>query len=205
MNGGCGKMPQNLEENVSFELERDLLLRAGAGDAAAFCDLLKRHEKLVLSQAFRMMGNVHDARDAAQEALIKIFKNIHKCRDAGAFKSWIIKITNNTCIDMLRKRKTKREESLNRLYETGDGEVEMQFESADPGPDELYLNRERHERIQQAINKLPAKYREIIVLRDIMGLSYEELASSLAISDGTVKSRLSRAREKLKKLLVDEI
>jgi len=185
-------------------LSNELLTKAAAGDMAAFEQLILSYEKLIFSQAYRMMGNAWDARDAAQETLIKIYKNIHKCHDIKTFKSWIRAITNNTCIDELRKRGSKREDSLNRIFETEEGETELQFESNEPGPETVLLAAEKQDRIQAAINKLPPKHRMLIVMRDINGLSYEELAEASGLAPGTVKSRLSRARFKLKKLLSDE-
>ncbi|MCL2702323.1 MAG: RNA polymerase sigma factor [Defluviitaleaceae bacterium] len=196
-------MSQRQDEKLLKQLG-ELLEKAASGDIAAFELLIAEYEKLIFSQAFRMMGNAWDARDAAQESLIKIYKNIHKCHDIHSFKSWIRAITNNTCIDELRRRGNKREDSLNRMFETEEGEVELQFESTDPGPEAVLLGIEKQERIQLAINRLPVKYKTLIVLRDINGLSYEELAETTGLSLGTVKSRLSRSREKLKKLLAGE-
>ena len=196
---------QNMQNEMrSDNNDGELLRQAAAGDVSAFEKLIINYEKLIFSQAFRMLGNAWDARDAAQESLIKIYNNIHKCHDIKSFKRWIRAITNNTCIDELRRRKNKREDSLNRIFETEDGEAVLQFESKDPGPETRLIGLEKQERIQLAINRLPGKYRSLIVLRDINGLSYEELSETTGLSMGTVKSRLSRARSRLKKLLADE-
>jgi len=186
------------------KLSEELLAKAAAGDVTAFEQLLAMYEKMIFSQSYRMLGNAWDARDAAQEVMIKIYKNIHKCHDVKSLKSWIRTITNNTCIDELRRRGNKREESLSRMMETKDGEVEVQFESKALGPEDVVISMEKQERIQQAINKLPKKYKVLIVLRDVNGLSYEELSQITKLNMGTLKSRLSRAREKLKSLLAGE-
>ena len=188
---------------MTHNQDENLLMQAAAGDKHAFEQLITGYEQLIYSFAYRMLGNAWDARDAAQESLVKIYKNIHKCHDISSFKSWIRAITNNTCIDELRRRSKKREDSLTRYYETDEGEVEVQFASPDPGPETQALSNERQRRIQQAINQLPVKYKQLIVMRDINGASYEELADATGLAPGTVKSRLSRARAKLKDLLAD--
>lgn len=190
---------------MQYNAQDETLLRQAAdGDVTSFEKLIIGYEKYIFTLAYRMLGNAEDARDAAQESLIKIYNNIHKCQNAKSFKSWISTITNNTCIDELRRRKKKREDSLSRIIETEDGETVLQFESDEPGPEETLLSMEKQERIQTAINKLPPKYKLLIVMRDINGLSYEELAETAGLSMGTVKSRLSRARARLKKLLAGE-
>lgn len=182
-----------------------LLKMAAAGDMAAFEQLITGYEKMILSQAYHMLGNAWDARDAAQETLVKIYRNIHKCSDPRMFRSWVRTITNNTCIDELRRRRKRREESLSRVYETDDGgEKVWQFESNEDGPEKTLLSAEKREAIAKAIDKLPPKYKALIVLRDINGLSYEELSEAVGLTMGTVKSRLSRARAKLQKLLAGE-
>ncbi|MDR1705980.1 MAG: sigma-70 family RNA polymerase sigma factor [Clostridiales bacterium] len=181
-----------------------LLERAARGDGQAFEMLIADYEKLIFTLAFRMLGNTQDARDASQETLIKVYNNLHKCHDIRSFKSWVTTITNHTCIDELRRRKGKRDESLNKIIEAGDSEFTPQFKSDGPGPEERLLSKERQEHIQRAINRLPVKYKQLIVLRDIGGLSYEELAETAGLSMGTVKSRLSRARIKLQQYLSGE-
>lgn len=182
----------------------ELLALAAAGDVSAFERLIVGYEKLIFSQAYRMLGNACDARDAAQESLIKIYCNIHKCHDIKSFKYWIRAITNNTCIDELRKRKNRREDSLHRIYETQDGESSLQFEAPDATPEAELMTAEKQKLIQAAIDKLPPKYKSLVVLRDINGLSYEELSETTGLNMGTVKSRLSRARGRLRMLLADE-
>lgn len=178
-----------------------LLREAAGGSVPAFEQIIVNYEKLIYNIAYRLLGNPEDAMDAAQEAVIKIYCNIHKCNDINTLKAWICKITNNTCIDELRRRKGKREESLQKLTESEDGAYSIQFEVSEISPEDAVLLKERNIVLQAAINKLPPKYKTLIVLRDINGLSYEELAEAAGLSMGTVKSRLSRARERLKRLL----
>ena len=182
------------------DLQR-LLEQAQSGDQAAFESLISSYEKLVFNVAFRMMGNRDDALDMSQEALIKVYRNIEKCAGITAFKAWICTITTNTCLDELRKRKIRKAESLDSIYETEDGVKVKQTPANDPGPSEALLRKEDMRSIAEAINSLTDDYREAILLRDVNGLSYQEIADNLDLSIGTVKSRISRARGTLKQIL----
>jgi len=180
------------------EFEDDLLLqRAASGDMDAFEALIRSYERLIFSIAYRMLGNADDARDASQEVLIKIYKNLGKCANMKAFKSWVYTVANNTCIDEIRKRKNKTADSLDAMIQTDDGEMEKQFPADDLTPEERLLRKENKEALQKAILQLSPEHRTLIVLRDIRGLSYGELAEATGASLGTVKSRLSRARNQL--------
>ncbi len=181
-----------------------LLEQAGRGDPVAFESFIIAYEKLIYNVAFRMMGNREDALDMAQEALIKIYKNIGKCVEIRAFKAWACTITTNTCLDELRKRKNKNTESLDFIYESEDGNMKRETPSNEPDPQEALLCKEDMEYISRAINSLSDEYREAVVLRDINGLSYQEIADMQNISIGTVKSRISRARNSLKSILLEQ-
>ena len=180
-----------------MNLDDSLLQRAATGDMDAFEELILGYEKLIYNITYRMLGNAEDARDASQEVLIKIYKNLGKCTSIKAFKSWVYTVANNTCIDEIRKRKNKPFESLNKLIQTEDGDIQQQLPADDPTPEERFLEQERREILQQAICQLSPEHRTLIVLRDIQGLHYEELANATGTSLGTVKSRLSRARTQL--------
>jgi len=180
----------------------DLLSRAVSGDMDAFEELIRGYERLIYSIAYRMLGSAEDARDAAQETMIKIYRNLARCTSIDAFQSWVYTITNNTCIDELRKRKNKTTDSLDELVKTDDGAMAKQLKSNDPTPEDILLRREQQKMLQQAINKLSPEHRALIVLRDINGLSYDELSATTGASLGTVKSRLSRARNQLCQIIV---
>lgn len=149
------------------------------------------------------MGNKEDARDVSQDALIKIYKNLHKCTDPTGFKSWVYKIATNTCIDQLRKNKNSSNTSS--LDETFQGEEsEQKFQPVDtaPSPEETLLKKEHHAHIHKAISMLKPEHRIYIVLRDIQQLSYEEISDILNVPLGTVKSGLSRSRKAFKEIYV---
>ena len=173
-----------------------LIKRAQKKDSAALEALIYAYEKRVYNISYRYMGNEADAWDMAQESLIKIYQNISSFRGNSAFSSWVYRLTVNTCLDGLRKRK-KAPVSLDRSLEDG---ISCKDKST-PTPEEHALSTERSADIQRAINKLSDDHKSVIVLRHIAGLSYEEISSCLGVSIGTVKSRISRGRDKLKSLL----
>ena len=186
--GGRKRMP------VVDEL---LVKRAQSGDKAALEELILLYEKSVYNIAFRFMGNEADACDAAQEALIKIYRRIGSFRHHSSFSSWIYRLSVNTCLDALRKRK-RAPLSLDQSMENG-----VPFEDEHHlTPEAHALSLEKSEDIQTAINTLSADHKSVIILRDISGLSYDEIAECLDISVGTVKSRINRGRQKLRALLV---
>lgn len=179
------------------EEEALLIKRAQKSDDAALEALLMLYEKRIYNIAFRYMGNEADAYDMAQEALIKLYRSIHSFKAQSAFSSWVYRLTVNTCLDGLRKRR-KAPVSLELALENG-----VTFEAGDDAaPEARALSLESAEDIQRAIDTLADGHKEVIILRDINGLTYEEVAYALGISVGTVKSRLNRGRQRLKELLI---
>ena len=172
--------------------------RAQNGDGNALEELLLAYEKKVYNIAYRLMGSEADAADMAQEALIKIYRSVKGFKGEASFSSWVYRLTVNTCMDGLRKRK-RAPVSLEYAMESG-----MPFSDTAPDAPEAYaLSVERSEDIQKAILMLSDDHRVVIVMRDISGLSYEEIAESIQVSIGTVKSRISRGRQRLKELLFE--
>lgn len=178
--------------------EAVLIKSAQKGNDAALEALLFAYEKKVYNVAYRYMGNETDAYDMAQESLIKIYKRIRTFRHESSFSSWVYRLTVNTCLDGLRKRK-KEPLSLDSTIESG---VLVEDKNS-VMPEAHALNLESREDIQAAINTLSEDHRITVILRDIQGLSYEEIAETLSISIGTVKSRLSRGRQRLKEMLLN--
>jgi len=174
-----------------------LIKRAQRKDSAAIEALIYAYEKRVYNVAYRYMGNEADAWDMAQEALIKLYKNVSSFKGRSSFSSWVYRLTVNTCLDGLRKRK-KTLLSLDQTIENGASYTD----TATPQPEEHALTAELSEDIQKAINTLSGDHKSVIILRDISGLSYEEISGCLGISVGTVKSRINRGRAKLRELLI---
>jgi len=158
----------------------------------AFESILFRYEKLIHYIARRYFDNNEDALDASQEAALKIYNGLPRVEipDDGSLKPWICTVIARTCLDAIRKNRVKMVEFTE---ETIQGTI--------PSAEETVIINERAKEILDAIKKLPDQYRMIIILRDMQGLSYEEMAKILKLNIGTVKSRLSRARANLKKLL----
>lgn len=179
------------------EEEALLIKRAQSSDAAALEALLKLYEKRVYNIAYRYMNNEADAYDMAQEALIKLYRGIRSFKGQSAFSSWVYRLTVNTCLDGLRKRR-RVPLSLDHVLENG-----ASFEAAaGDSPELCVLSLENAEDIHRAINSLSDDHRQVVILRDINGLTYDEIAYSLDISVGTVKSRLNRGRQRLRELLI---
>jgi RNA polymerase sigma-70 factor (ECF subfamily) len=141
--------------------------------------------------------------DALQESFIKIYKNLEGFKGDSRFDTWVHRITVNTCKDMLRKNeKYKLNDSL---YTGGDeGEYMRDFPDEDPGPEETVMMSELASELLQCVDRLPPDHREVIILRDIQNLSYEEISEILDTSLGTVKSRISRARGNLRRMWLEQ-
>jgi len=158
----------------------------------AFEEILRRYERLIYYVARRYFKSPEDAMDASQEASIKIYNGLPRVSlpEGGNLKAWICTVTARTCLDALRKRRPETTEL-----------TEETFHTTQPSAEESATANERVKEILTAIQKLPDDHRMAIILRDMQGLSYEELAKALKVTVGTVKSRLSRARAGLKKIL----
>lgn len=181
--------------------EKKLLERAKKGDVEAFESLVEVYQKKVYNIALRMIGNPHDAEELAQEVFIRVFKSLAGFKEQAQFSTWIYRITINTCLDELRKRKNRRVVYLDQEIDTGENEIKRQLEDDRPTPDVSAEKNELRKLVQDAIQKLPENHRIILILRDLNGMSYDEIAKVLKSPEGTVKSRISRARQALKKLL----
>ncbi len=172
---------------------RKYIERAIEGDEDSFAALISFVQNKAYAIAYRYMKNDADARDAMQEAFIKMYLNLGSFGYRSKFETWFYRILINCCLDALRKRRF-------------DGDIDESFDIADesPGAPEQLILKERQEALRRAIDSLSEDHRSIIILRELEGLSYEEIAQSLEIQPGTVKSRLSRAKENLKKILLEQ-
>lgn len=178
--------------------EKDLIRRAKRGELAAFEALILSHEKMVYNVALRMMNHSEDAKDLSQEVFLKAYKNIGNFDERSAFSTWLYRITMNTCIDEMRRRKGKQVYSLEEELESEDGAMQRQIADAGDTPEESLLRMEEKSEILQALDTLSAEHKSAIILREIRGASYEEIAEIMELPLGTVKSRISRARNQLK-------
>lgn len=173
-----------------------LIAKASSGDMSAFNTLMELHQQRMYAVAFRMCGNREDAQDCLQEAMLRIYRAIGSFKGDSAFSTWAYRITMNACLDELRRRKKKQSASVDELLDSG-------WMPADPGmtPEQQVVSRDLRGALADAIDRLPEDMRSCVVLRDIQGYAYEEIAEILQINVGTVKSRISRAREKLRTII----
>ena len=184
--------------------DEELVKRSKLGDAEAFEQLIARHQQKVYNIAYRLMGNPHDAGDLAQEALIKVYKSIGKFRGEASFSTWLYHIISNVCRDEMRKRSRHPVSFLDEPVVTEDGTLEKEVADLRGSPETAFEQKESDAFIQQLISTLNPEYRVVIVMREMMGFTYEEIAGELHISLGTVKSRINRARKYLKERILAE-
>ena len=181
--------------------EKALVQQAKAGDRNAFAALVSAYEGKIYNLALRYLGNREDAMDASQEVFLRVFRFLPGFQEESGFSTWIYRIGVNVCKDMLVKRNKRNELSLELPDDEEDYRtVEVSDERYDPQA--IVEQSDLRESLASAIAELPQQQREMIVLRDIQGLSYEEIGQVLCLEIGTVKSRLSRARENLRKKLL---
>ena len=183
--------------------EPALIREAQRGDLNAFNRLVLEYQTPVYNLAYRIMGEADSAADAAQEAFISAYKHIGYYR-GGSFKAWLLRIVTNACYDELRRRKRRPAASLDALSvvpEGPDAESEAALMSKDESPED---HAERHElarQIQRCLDRLPEDMRAVVVMSDVQGMDYAEIAEAIGAALGTVKSRLSRARARLRDCL----
>ena len=173
------------------------------GDVNAYEYLVKAYEKNVYNLALRMVGNSEDAYDMSQEAFIKAYNSLHSFRGDSKFSVWLYRIVSNVCLDYLRARNRKATVSLS--VENDDGEdVELDIADEGSSPQALLDRSLTRDAVRRGLQSLPPDHREILLLREIQGLSYDEIAETLDLEVGTVKSRIFRARKKLCAFLIKD-
>ena len=178
--------------------EAALIKRAQAGDVTSYNQLVLHFQERVYNVAYRIMGEPQSAEDATQEAFISAYKSLNRFR-GGNFKAWLMRIATNACYDELRRRKRRPQSSLDELTE--DNESVAFLRSPDEGPEKQQMQSEVMGAIEECLQGLPDDQRVTAVLCDIEGYNYGEIAEMTHVSLGTVKSRMSRARNKLRDCL----
>lgn len=181
--------------------EKELVEKAKKGDQFAFEQLVIAYERKVYATAYRFMGNESDAMDMSQEVFIRVFRFLDKFNEESSFSTWLYRISVNVCKDGLKKRSGRNELPLE-IPDDEDGTYVNEVKDCRYDPVEVFEQIELKREIRDGIESLPCNYKEIIIMRDICGLTYEEISESLSLEIGTVKSRISRAREKLRKYLL---
>lgn len=181
--------------------ESEIVKRAKSGDEHAFEQLVLRYESKVYNLAYRYMGNEFDARDIAQETFLRVYRFLPQFNEDSLFSTWLFRIASNVCKDSIRKKSTQSEVSL---FVSGgdDGEYLMDLPDLKYSPESKLEQGELRREIADCLQNISPDHREILIMRDIMGLAYDDIARTLQTNEGTVKSRISRAREKMRILLV---
>ena len=174
----------------------ELVRAAAKGNTLAFEELVRLHEKKVYALTLRMCGNPEDARDAAQEAFLSAWRGLPSFRGEAGFSTWLYRLTSNAAIDQLRRNRRQREEAS---LDAG----EMDTPDQSPGPQEAAEGSELQRAVADGLASLSEDHRRILLLREYQELSYDEIAQTLDMDLGTVKSRISRARRALRKILLE--
>ena len=188
---------------MTREQEAAIVRKVLGGDANAFETLVLEYEKNVYNIALRMTGNSEDAADMTQEAFIKAYNSLQSFRGDSKFSVWLYRIVSNVCLDFLRSKNRRPTVSLSVEDDDGeDAQLDVADESQSP---ELLLDRKlTRDSVRLGLDSLPPDYRQILLLREIQGLSYDEIAQALSLEVGTVKSRIFRARKRLCTFLIDD-
>jgi RNA polymerase sigma factor (sigma-70 family) len=180
--------------------ERRLVAAAQRGDGESFNALIRQYEGRVYNLCYRMLGDADSAADAAQDAFLLAFRNLRNFR-GGSFRSWMLRIATNTCYDILRARKRRPTTSLDIDTDDEDDSSPLQIADSAESPDDFTMRRELAAAIQRGLDSLPDEQRIILILSDIQGMAYDEIAQITSTNLGTVKSRLSRGRARLREVL----
>ena len=180
--------------------DKILIQRVLDGDTEAFAGLVTRYDKQVYGLCFRMVNNPEDARDLAQEAFLKAWRGLQFYKSESSFSTWLYRLTSNVCIDFLRQQ--KRRPSVSLTVGEEDEAAELDIPDSEPTPEEQAIHREDRDAVSAAMGQLDDEARLILTLRVVEELPYEQIAQTLDLKVGTVKSRIARARIQLRKILL---
>ena len=183
--------------------EKQLIRKAKKGDENSLESLILGCQSRAFNVALRYLKNEEDAMDALQESFIKIYRHLNSFKEDSRFDTWVYRIVVNTCNDMLRKNSSRK--TTDSIYRNDDEkETILEIPDSSGAPEEVYDKKEKSEHIISCLEKLNAEQKEIIILRDIQGFSYEEISEILDCSIGTVKSRINRSRLRLREILLEQ-
>jgi RNA polymerase sigma-70 factor, ECF subfamily len=177
--------------------EASLIQRCAAGEEAACAELVEEHQRMVVQLAINLLGDRDEALDLSQEVFLRVFRTIHRFRGQSSLRTWIYRIAVNQARNRHRfwRRRHRTDQVSLDAHVAAHGDV---ISGGEAGPDRVLAQKELAERLKRALDGLPFEQRTAIVLREIDGLSYDEIAYSLGVAVGTVKSRLTRARQALR-------
>jgi len=201
VNRGDQPASNRLERENESEQDRRLIVRAQAGDTGAFRLLVERHQRRVFAIALGLVRDEQDAREIAQEAFLRVHKGLAQFHGGSSFFTWLYRIVTNLSIDLMRKP-SRREAELHFALEGDEGESPL-LPASDADPYDVVRRGQLSLRIQDALEQLPPYHRGVILMREVEGMSYEEMAEAMQVSKGTIMSRLFHARKKLQRALSD--
>lgn len=189
---------------TSPKVQKEMIENCKAGDEKAFAEIVFHNQKKVFNIAYRMLGNLEEAKDLAQEVFISVFESIKDLKEEAKFDAWLTQITLNHCRNRwkyLKRRQYFNSDSLDDPVETEDGNMPRAIVDPSENPETLYEKKMVQQFIQRGLLKLKEDQRELLVLRDLQGFSYGEMGVLLGLPEGTIKSKLHRARMDLKGIL----
>ena len=194
------QVPESESSFTDGELIRSFL----EGSEEAFNRLVLAHQKRAYNIAYRFLGNREDADEVAQEAFVRVYRNLHKFRGHSSFRTWLYMIVLNLARNRYRKMKRRKEDmkvSLDNPLLQDEGEISRDVADETYSPERAMRSKEIQQQVQAALEKIAPDYRQVVVLRHIEGLSYTEMSEILGCAEGTIKSRLHRARQELREYL----
>lgn len=189
---------------TSPKIPKEVIERCKAGDEKAFTEIVLHRQKKVFNISYRMLGNLEEAKDLAQEVFISVFESIKNLKEEIKFDAWLTQITLNHCRNRwkyLKRRQYFNSDSVDDPIETEEGTMPKAIYDPSGNPETLYEKKVVQQLIQRGLLKLREDQRELLVMRDLQGFSYEEIGESLGLPEGTIKSKLHRARMDLKEIL----
>lgn len=203
MNTRTRRTSDDAARQAAAEEDRALILSAQAGDRDAFRKLVERHQRKAFGIAVALVRDENDAREVVQEAFIRVYRGLANFEGSAAFFTWFYRIVTNLSIDVMRRPSRRESEPVE--PDEVDGDVDQPFLARLDGADpiEVLKRAEMRERIVAALDALPPYHRGVILLREVEGMSYEEMAEAMGVSKGTIMSRLFHARKKLQRALAD--
>ena len=188
--------------HAAERVDTDLIAQSRAGDITAFERLFNKYQKRVYNLIYRMVGNEQDAADLTQEVFVRVYNSLHNLKSEVAFLAWVRTVATNICRDHFRKiGRTIKTNSLDEKFSLDEGKVEREIADWSSNPEQVFEKKDLRNSVQKAISSLSEEHRTVIVLHHIESMDVQDIAKQLGIPVGTVKSRLARAREDLKRKL----